>query len=72
MEIMIKQDGKNVENMVLQHVKKTDETGILEDIKRIILRSVLGLEVAGGTFDRQTTVGKSHRLSVGCKNNFLE
>ena len=29
---MIKQDGKNVENMVLQHVKKTDEKGILEDM----------------------------------------
>ena len=32
MEMMIKQDGKNVENMVLQHVKKTDEKGILEDM----------------------------------------
>ena len=30
------------------------------------------LEVAGGTFDRQATVGKSQRLSVGCTNNFLE
>ena len=51
MEMMIKQDGKNVENMVLQHVKKTDETGILEDmmiqgsIKEIILRGVLGYRI---------------------------